>query len=72
MNSMASGHIPRIGILSPATEPGMRDWWKEFTQGLNELGYVEGSNVELVWRFANGNSSIYLLLRPNLQVLELM
>jgi ABC-type uncharacterized transport system substrate-binding protein len=41
--------------LSPATEPGMRDWWKEFTQGLKELGYVEGSNVELVWRFANGN-----------------
>lgn len=54
MNSRASGRIPRIGILSPATEPGMRDWWKELTQGLNELGYVEGSNVELVWRFADG------------------
>jgi putative tryptophan/tyrosine transport system substrate-binding protein len=54
MNSRASGHIPRIGILSPATEPGMRDWWKELTQGLNELGYVEGSNIELVWRFADG------------------
>jgi putative tryptophan/tyrosine transport system substrate-binding protein len=54
MNSRASGHIPRIGILSPATEPGMRDWWKQLTQGLNELGYVEGSNVEFVWRFADG------------------
>lgn len=54
MNSRASGHIPRIGILSPATEPGMRGWWKEFTQGLNDLGYVEGSNIELVWRFADG------------------
>lgn len=54
MNSRASGRIPRIGILSPATEPGMRDWWKELTLGLNELGYVEGSNVELVWRFADG------------------
>ena len=32
MNSRASGRIPRIGILSPATEPGMRDWWKELTQ----------------------------------------
>src|SRR4029078_5819284 len=39
MHSRASRHIPRIGILSPATEPGMRDWWKELTQGLNELGY---------------------------------
>jgi putative tryptophan/tyrosine transport system substrate-binding protein len=54
MNSRASGRIPRIGILSPATEPGMRDWWKELTQGLNELGYVEGSNVELIWRFVDG------------------
>ena len=48
------GHLPRIGILSPATEPGMRDWWKELTQGLNELGYVDGSNIEFVWRFADG------------------
>jgi putative ABC transport system substrate-binding protein len=32
----------------------MRDWWKEFMQGLNELGYVEGSNIEFVWRFADG------------------
>jgi putative ABC transport system substrate-binding protein len=54
MDSRTSGHIPKIGILSPATEPGMRDWWREFTQGLNELGYVEGSNIELVWRFADG------------------
>ena len=54
MNSKALGHVPRIGILSPATEPGMRDWWKEFTQGLNELGYEEGSNIEIVWRFADG------------------
>ena len=48
------GHLPRIGILSPATEPGMRDWWKELTQGLNELGYIDGSNIEFVWRFADG------------------
>jgi len=54
MNSKASGQIPRIGILSPATEPGMRDWWKEFTQGLSELGYEKGSNIEFVWRFADG------------------
>src|SRR5262245_5161974 len=49
-----SARIPRIGILSPATEPGMRDWWRELVLGLRELGYVEGSNIELVWRFADG------------------
>jgi hypothetical protein len=33
--------------LSPVTEAGMREWWKQMTQGLNELGYAEGSNIEL-------------------------
>jgi len=32
----------------------MKDWWRELTLGLNALGYVEGSNIELVWRFADG------------------
>jgi putative ABC transport system substrate-binding protein len=53
-NTASSGHTPRIGILSPATEPGMRHWWKELTLGLKELGYVEGLNLELIWRFADG------------------
>ena len=49
-----SGRIPRIGILSPVTEHGMRDWWKELVQGLRELGYVAGRNIEFVWRFGDG------------------
>jgi putative ABC transport system substrate-binding protein len=32
----------------------MRDWWKELTKGLDELGYVEGRSIEFVWRFADG------------------
>jgi putative ABC transport system substrate-binding protein len=32
----------------------MRDWWNSLRQGLVELGYVEGENIELVWRFADG------------------
>src|SRR5215813_11520575 len=46
--------IPRIGILSPVTEHGMRDWWRELVRGLRELGYVEGRNIEFVWRFGDG------------------
>jgi len=45
---------PRIGILSPVTESGMRDWWNMLKEGLKELGYIEGQNIELVWRFAEG------------------
>jgi len=45
-----SGKVPRIGFLanvrSPATEG--------FQQGLRELGYVEGQNIIVEWRFAEG------------------
>ena len=46
--------IPRIGVLSPVTEEGMRDWWQSLRCGLVDLGYVEGQNVEIVWRFGDG------------------
>ena len=71
MNSSGSSdHVPRIGILSPATEPGMRHWWKEFTQGLNDLGYVDGSNIELIWRFADGRFERLAQLAAELAKLE--
>ena len=49
-----STSIVRIGILSPVTEAGMKDWWKKLKEGLEELGYVEGRDIEFVWRFGDG------------------
>src|SRR6266487_270551 len=49
-----SSSIARIGILSPVTEAGMRDWWNKLKEGLEELGYVEGRDIEFVWRFGDG------------------
>ena len=49
-----STSIARIGILSPVTEAGMKDWWNTLKEGLEERGYVEGRNIEFVWRFADG------------------
>jgi putative tryptophan/tyrosine transport system substrate-binding protein len=63
-------HMTRIGILSPATEPGMRHWWKELELGLKELGYVESSNVELIWRFADGRFERLPELAADLAKLE--
>ena len=49
------GHIPLVGVLSPATPddisqsgPGLH----AFRQGLQELGYVEGQTIRLEYRFA--------------------
>jgi putative ABC transport system substrate-binding protein len=46
--------VPRIGFLSgssPSTAPERR---KAFEQGLRELGYVEGKNIVIEWRYAEG------------------
>jgi putative tryptophan/tyrosine transport system substrate-binding protein len=51
--SAAAQHvkIPRIGILS-ARSPGPLDIFDAFHQGLHNLGYVEGKNIILEYRFA--------------------
>ncbi len=42
--------VSRIGILTLA--PSMRPSFEEFRRGLRELGYVEGQNIALEYRFA--------------------
>ncbi|SRR6266404_1738309 len=46
--------IPRIGFLGanfPTTNPARHE---AFRQGLRELGYVEGKNIVIEWRYAEG------------------
>jgi putative ABC transport system substrate-binding protein len=44
--------IPRIAYLSAASGPGPHE--DAFLQGLRERGYVEGKNIIIEWRFAEG------------------
>ncbi len=48
--------IPRIGYLTTAGQPGMAPRTEAFRQGLRDLGYVEGKNIVVEWRFADGNA----------------
>src|SRR5881397_220532 len=49
--------VPRIGILIPGTIPeGSNPLWEAFQQGLRDLGYVEGKNIVLEYRFAAGQN----------------
>ena len=43
--------MPRIGVMVTA-ERGL----EELRQGLRERGYVEGKNIEIVHRYAQGNT----------------
>lgn len=47
--------IPRIGYLSPGSaSPGPLAYHDEFQRGLRELGYIEGQNIVIEYRFAEG------------------
>ncbi len=47
--------FPRIGFLGSGTVSSMASRTQSFKQGLRELGYVEGQNILVDYRFAEGN-----------------
>jgi putative ABC transport system substrate-binding protein len=47
-----SGKVPRIGYLTGATPDGQSARIEAFRQGLRELGYVEGKNIVIEYRYA--------------------
>src|SRR5439155_2605302 len=50
----ATAKIPRVGIIEPA-ENAATPIFEAFRQGLRELGYVEGRNIILEFRFTHGD-----------------
>src|SRR5215470_17905429 len=46
--------IPRIGFLGGSSPSAISARIETFRQGLRELGYVEGKNIVIEWRYAEG------------------
>ena len=46
--------VPRIGYLSAVSPSAISARIEAFRQGLRELGYVEGKNIVIEWRSAEG------------------
>lgn len=46
--------IPRIGFLSANSPAAISARVEAFRRGLRELGYMEGKNIVIEWRYAEG------------------
>lgn len=51
------GKVWRIGFLTLRPRPAALDahYYGAFLKGMRELGYVEGKNLTMEWRFADGD-----------------
>jgi len=48
--------VSRIGLLSPFSPADATPWHNSFRSGLRDLGWVEGKNVSIEYRYAEGKS----------------
>ena len=56
----------RIGLLSGNRSSPMPPNIEAFRQGLRELGYIEGQNISVEYRFAEGKNERYAILAAEL------
>lgn len=48
--------IPRIGLLSPFTPADTAPWHRAFLRGLSDLGWVDGKNIAVEYRYSDGRN----------------
>ena len=53
-DAQQTGKIFRIGILDTSTASGMAGLLEAFRQEMNKLGWIEGKNITIEYRFAEG------------------
>lgn len=46
--------LPRVGVLSPSSPAVAATFQEPIRLGLADVGYVEGKNIILEWRYAEG------------------
>jgi putative tryptophan/tyrosine transport system substrate-binding protein len=60
-----SSKAPIIGYLGAGTPAGQGDWAAAFVQRLRELGWIEGRNIAIEYRWAENNPERYADIRPS-------
>src|SRR5262249_56178121 len=49
-------NLPTIGFLGASTAPAQRQWTDAFVQRLRELGWIEGRNIAIEYRWLEGRT----------------
>ncbi len=58
--------VPRIGVLAATSAEETVPWADAFREGLRNFGYIEGQNVAIEWRYADGRAERYSELAEEL------
>ena len=66
VEAQQASKVPRIGYLTGATPEAQSTRTDAFRQGLRDLGYMEGKNITIEWRYAEGKSDVYSTLAAEL------
>jgi putative tryptophan/tyrosine transport system substrate-binding protein len=51
-----AGKVYRIGLLSPYSSAESPSWHRAFRRGLRDLGWIDGQNITIEPRYANGRN----------------
>jgi hypothetical protein len=60
--------VPRIGYLSSTSPSAGASRIEAFRQGLRDLGYIEGDNLVIEWRYAQGKLDRIPLTLPKILI----
>ncbi len=64
-----AANVFRVGVLSPGCSPPS-PLFRTLLQGLRELGYTEGKNLSIEWRYSQGKSEHFTDLAAELARLD--
>ena len=54
VEAQTAGKVPQVGLLAPRSRSDAAPFVDAFLQGLRELGWVQGKNIGIEYRFAQG------------------
>ena len=63
--------VHRLGVLTPRSPSDSALWHQAFQQGLHNLGWVEGKNIAIEYRYPKASATASLTSQPIFSVSKL-